>query len=86
MCVSGGYLPEREIPEFFLAIIYTILTEFGPERFDKRMRIDMAIDELCQHLEKSGEKHTCKFSIECVLRETCQFEALRQHDITISTY
>ncbi|MNR69150.1 hypothetical protein D3C85_1942050 [compost metagenome] len=39
-----------------MLIIHAILTEFGPERFDKRMRIDMAIDELCQHLERNPDK------------------------------
>ncbi|WPC03490.1 hypothetical protein SBP02_11910 [Pseudomonas benzenivorans] len=56
MCVSRGYLPEREIPELFLDIIHAMLIEFGVERFDKRMRINDAIDELCRHLEKYPEK------------------------------
>ena len=56
MCVSRGYLPEREIPEIFIDIIHAMLTEFGIERFSKRMRIDQAIDELCQHLEQNPEK------------------------------
>lgn len=56
MCVSRGYLPDRHIPELFELIIHAMLVEFGLERFDKRMRIDMAIDELCKHLEQNPEK------------------------------
>ena len=56
MCVSRGYWPERHVPENFELIIHAILMEFGPERFDKPMRINQAIDEICQHLEQNPEK------------------------------
>ena len=63
MCVSRGYLPERYISEFFLDLIHALLTEFGVEKFDKRMLINEAIDELCRHLEKNPEKtHLQKFN------------------------